>query len=94
MAINPMETYNTKQAAAALNIDEGWTITWRDRAIKQGLVKEQGKAGSGLLLGRDYITICRKFWQAYEDGVRWYHFNLQRMRERGEPMDEGADNAL
>ncbi len=88
MAIEVTKTYDTKQAAAALNIDENWTITWRDRAIKQGLVKEQGKVGSGLLLGRDYILICRKFWQAYEEGVRWYHFNLQRARERGLPMDE------
>jgi hypothetical protein len=87
MAIEPTKTYDTKEAAAALNINEGWTITWRNRAIKQGLVKEQGKVGSGLLLGRDYITICRMFWQSYEEGVRWHHFNLQRAREQGRPID-------
>jgi hypothetical protein len=81
MAIELNAEYDTREASAALNVSEEWTIKWRDRALRQGLVVEQGRHGSGILLGRDYITICRKFWQAYEDGVRWHGFNMQRERE-------------
>ncbi len=91
MAINPSEEYSTKAAAAALNVSEEFTITWRDRALKQGLVTELGKKGSGLLLGRDYITICRKFWAQYEDAVHWHAFARVRAREQGLPFEEDED---
>jgi hypothetical protein len=81
VALDLNATYTPAQAAEALNVSEKWAARYRDRAIRQGLVKEQGKQGSGLLLGSDYRLICRKFYQAYEDGVRWHCFNRQRERE-------------
>jgi hypothetical protein len=81
MAINPTEVYNAKTGAVALNTSEAWVSKWIARGVQRGLIVEQGKKGSGEVLGSALILICRKFFQDYEDSVRWYHFNKQRERE-------------
>ncbi len=88
MAINPTETYNAKSGAVALNTSEEWVAKWIARGVQRGLFAEQGRKGSGEVLGRDLITICRKFFADYESEVRWNAFNKQRARERGLPIDE------
>lgn len=81
MAINPTETYNAKTGAVALNVSGAWVAKWIARGVQRGLIVEQGPKGSGEVLGRDLIAICRKFYQDYEDAVRWNAFNKQRERE-------------
>lgn len=87
--------YDYPQAAKALGVSLEWVQRWVGAAIREGLISNKGaKEDPILVTGAALKQVAMKRWQQLETELQWRAFERVRARERGLPMDEGADDEM